>query len=195
MSTEYTGKAAQILDAAENRIRAGGFNAFSFRDVAGDVGIKSASVHYHFPQKADLGQAVVERYTAAFIASLGPPDDPAHTPAQRIAHLAAAYRISTIDRGAICLCCVLGSEAADLPVEVADALRRFFRRLLSWTGTALKTPGGHAVPELSEEAARQGANQVVSLLQGAMFLSILLKDNTHFEAAVKRLPALDFIHA
>lgn len=193
MSTGYTGKAAQILDAAENRIRAGGFNAFSFRDVAADVGIKSASVHYHFPQKADLGKAVVERYTAAFLASLGAPDDPAHTPARRIAHLATAYRISTIDRGAICLCCVLGSEAADLPADVADALRRFFRQLLAWTQTALQTPGGHAAPGLSEDAARLGANQAVSMLQGAMFLSILLKEPAHFEDAATRLLALDFV--
>ena len=32
-------------------MRRGGFHGFSFRDLAADVGIKSASVHYHFPIK------------------------------------------------------------------------------------------------------------------------------------------------
>ena len=51
-----------LLNAAERRVRRSGYNAVSFRDLADDVGIKSASVHYHFPQKADLGVALVERY-------------------------------------------------------------------------------------------------------------------------------------
>jgi TetR/AcrR family transcriptional regulator, transcriptional repressor for nem operon len=52
----------QLLDATERRMRAGGYHAVSFRDVAADVGIRSASVHHHFPQKADLGTALVRRY-------------------------------------------------------------------------------------------------------------------------------------
>lgn len=42
---------AAIMDAAERRMRIGGFNGFSFREIAADVGVKSSSVHYHFPTK------------------------------------------------------------------------------------------------------------------------------------------------
>jgi len=49
-------------------MRAGGFHACSFREIATDVGIKSASVHHHFPAKADLGAALVARYTARVLA-------------------------------------------------------------------------------------------------------------------------------
>ena len=45
--------AAAIMDAAERRMRIGGFNGFSFREIAADVGVKSSSVHYHFPTKGD----------------------------------------------------------------------------------------------------------------------------------------------
>ena len=51
-----------ILDAAERRIQAGGFGGFSFREIAEDVGIKSSSVHYHFPTKEDLAAEVVRRW-------------------------------------------------------------------------------------------------------------------------------------
>ncbi len=51
-----------IMDAAEPRMRGAGFNGFSFREIADDVGIQSSSVHYHFPTKEKLAAAVVHRY-------------------------------------------------------------------------------------------------------------------------------------
>ncbi len=63
---ERTSKAEQILDAAERMARTGGYNAFSFREIAKEVGIKAASVHYHFPGKQDLGAAIAKRYTDRF---------------------------------------------------------------------------------------------------------------------------------
>src|SRR5260370_42077550 len=53
----------EIMDGAERRMRIGGFNGFSFREIAADVGVKSSSVHYHFPTKGKLAAAVVHRYT------------------------------------------------------------------------------------------------------------------------------------
>ncbi len=50
-----------IMDAAERRMQLGGFGGFSFREIAADVGIKSSSVHYHFPTKEDLAAAVIRR--------------------------------------------------------------------------------------------------------------------------------------
>lgn len=64
----------EILDVSESLIRSVGFNGFSTRDVADAVGIKAASVHYHFPVKADIGVAVTERYTLRFLEQLGNPD-------------------------------------------------------------------------------------------------------------------------
>src|SRR6476661_5042238 len=55
--------AHDIMDAAERRMRIGGFNSFSFREIAADVGVKSSSVHYHFPTKEKLAAAVIHRYT------------------------------------------------------------------------------------------------------------------------------------
>src|SRR6202042_3504475 len=53
----------EIMDAAERRMQQGGFGGFSFREIAADVGIKSSSVHYHFPTKENLAAAVIHRYT------------------------------------------------------------------------------------------------------------------------------------
>ena len=43
-------------------MQAGGFGGFSFLEIAADVGIKSSSVHSHFPTKEDLAAAIVRRW-------------------------------------------------------------------------------------------------------------------------------------
>ena len=58
--------AEQILDLAETLIQTRGYSAFSYQDIADSLGIRKASIHYHFPSKADLGVAVVDRYIARF---------------------------------------------------------------------------------------------------------------------------------
>jgi TetR/AcrR family transcriptional repressor of nem operon len=65
-TTEFSEKASEIMDAAERRIRTSGYNGFSFRQIAADVGVKSSSVHHHFPTKPALAAAVARRYTDRF---------------------------------------------------------------------------------------------------------------------------------
>jgi len=43
-----------ILTVAEGLIQSQGYNTFSYRDIANQVGVKTSSIHYHFPTKADL---------------------------------------------------------------------------------------------------------------------------------------------
>jgi AcrR family transcriptional regulator len=63
MSGAENGNARQkILDSAEALFHAQGFSAISMRDIAGAVGIKQASLYYHFPNgKEQLFVAVAER--------------------------------------------------------------------------------------------------------------------------------------
>jgi AcrR family transcriptional regulator len=51
-----------ILNVADHFIREQGFNAFSFHDISKAVGIKTASIHYYFPKKTDLGIAIIREH-------------------------------------------------------------------------------------------------------------------------------------
>ncbi|MBL4907313.1 MAG: TetR/AcrR family transcriptional regulator [Sneathiella sp.] len=166
-----------ILDVAEAHIRRGGFNAVSFRDIASEVGIKSSSVHYHFPYKHDLGKAVVERYAERFRDILGSPSDPRENPAQRIERLGQAYIHSLKVDGAICLGCVLGAETSGLPEEVKQAVVAFFNQMIEWTDKALDGAKGPA----------SDAQYIIGALQGTMVLSVALGDQTSLAATVSRL--------
>ena len=56
-----SGTAKRLMDLAEAHIRESGYAGFSFRNLAAEVGIKSASVHHHFPTKAKMAAAVARR--------------------------------------------------------------------------------------------------------------------------------------
>jgi TetR/AcrR family transcriptional repressor of nem operon len=68
---DSTDTATQILDVAERLAQIRGFNAFSYADVAGELGLTNAALHYHFPSKAELGEALIVRYAIRFTGSLG----------------------------------------------------------------------------------------------------------------------------
>jgi TetR/AcrR family transcriptional regulator, transcriptional repressor for nem operon len=61
----------RILDVAQRLVQLRGFNGFSYADVASELGITKASLHYHFPTKAELGEALVARYGDRFAQGLG----------------------------------------------------------------------------------------------------------------------------
>src|SRR3954469_22776526 len=59
-----------ILACARSLIVAGGYNGFSYADIAEVVGIRKASIHHHFPTKLDLVRTLLERYDEEFRAGL-----------------------------------------------------------------------------------------------------------------------------
>ena len=162
-------KADEILDAAEGFARTRGYNGFSFRDVAAEVGIKSASVHYHYPTKADLGAAVAARYTNRFIEKLGDPADPAQSPEALLARHAAAFRHSLADDNQMCLCGMLGAEIASLPTAVAVEAKAFFERNIDWLQAVL---GRTTSEEYRDDAAtKRRALTILAALEGAILLA------------------------
>jgi len=161
----------KILQAAEKRVRAAGFAEMSFRDVASDVGIKSASVHYHFPTKAELGEALVEEYTTRFNAFLVQLDTEALLPAIR--SYIALYAKALILDEAICLCAIMGAEAIGLPREINEKTRTFFEMNLVWLENLF---GKHL-----GASNRPLAAMVVSALEGAIIVSSASKDRKIFD--------------
>jgi TetR/AcrR family transcriptional repressor of nem operon len=155
-----------IMDAAEKRMRSCGFNGFSFRDIAEDVGIKSSSVHYHFPTKEKLAAAVVHRYTDRLAekldAQLAGGANPHHV-------LSGVFRATVHSANRMCPVAVLGAGALDLPGEVGVEVQRFFRMLLD----KLKDQG----------LAPDEATELLATCTGAMVVSAALDDFSAFDRA------------
>lgn len=167
--------ASQILEIAERRMRLAGYNAVSYRDIAAEMGIKSASLHYHFPKKEDLGAALVQRYTAAFKKGLADRTERQADPKKRITAFVNRYRQALEDQGLVCLCAVLGAEASGLPASVTNEVKAFFETNIAWLAAQYKEMN---VPNTSDRA-----KTTLALLEGAMIISVVNDDMSIFDAA------------
>ncbi|MFV1882952.1 MAG: TetR/AcrR family transcriptional regulator [Balneola sp.] len=55
-----------IVLLGDELIRKKGYNAFSYADISKQLNVKNAAIHYHFPTKSDLAEAVVDFHTDSF---------------------------------------------------------------------------------------------------------------------------------
>jgi len=172
-----TNSAEKILDIAERRMREAGYYQVSYRDIAIDMGIKSASIHYHFPKKSDLGQKLVQRYSENFKAVLGAKTEYLEDPDKQLAGFVDVYREALKMNNRICLCAMLGAEAPGLPEDVSLEVSRFFAFNIDWL-TRTYAAMGAANPE-------QNAKATLSMLEGAMIIAVAQQDYDVFEAAAQ----------
>jgi TetR/AcrR family transcriptional repressor of nem operon len=168
------GTAERLMDLAEARIREAGYGGFSFRGLAAEIGIKSASVHHHFPTKAGMAAAVARRYRERFFETVAPrPDENGD---DVVGIYRSAFR-SEIERdGRMCLNGMLGAEAGGLPPEVVEEIKTFFRRCV---GDLSSRIGG------TDAVAR--AFHVMAALEGGLILARALGDITAFDQATASL--------
>ena len=159
-----------ILDSAEARVRAGGFHACSFRQIAADVGIKSASVHYHFATKAELGAALVARCESRVLAAIGDPEDERDLKT-KLDGMRTAFRGDDM-----CLCGVLAIETRSLPSLVAMATQHYFVACNHWLSRVFARAG--------VEQPERKALQFTALLNGAMLQAVSLDDISAFDQAM-----------
>lgn len=173
MNTMMNERASQIVDTAISMIREGGYHSFSFRQIASELGIKSASIHYHFPTKEDLGVAVTERYSVDFLASLDHP--PEHDrPAD---FYIDAFQNSLERHQAACVCGILAAEAGRLPQPILDALADFTKKNVKWLEEALQIQ----CPEWPEEKVTESALSFFSTLEGAITFAALTQQPKHLK--------------
>lgn len=166
----------KLLDAAEAQIRLKGFHAVSFRDLANETGIKSSSVHYHFPQKQDLGVALVNRYSENFFKALEEHAEGSKTQQEVIEAIYNAYKSALTASDRHCLCGVLGAETSGLPQELSQEVAGFFQANISWLANRMD-----GSTDLEERMKR--ATSIIAALQGAMMLSHSLGDHSVFDKA------------
>ncbi|WP_339900919.1 TetR/AcrR family transcriptional regulator [Paraglaciecola polaris] len=171
-------KKQQLLKAAEDKVRTGGYNNFSFRELANEIGIKSSSVHYHFPTKADLGAELARQYTDNFLANLGSPEDLVVQGKKPIEVYLQQFQCALTEDQKMCLCGLLGAETDGLPDKVKLQTQRFFEQNIQWLTQA------YALDERNtEQQATNRAVAALSLLEGAMLVSKAMNDNSIFITA------------
>jgi TetR/AcrR family transcriptional repressor of nem operon len=172
----------ELLDAAESLVRTRGYNGFSYRDLAEQVGIKTASIHYHFPAKADLGEALVEKEREEFGKALAQLDAEEKDPRRRLERFVQLFQASTIGRdNRMCLGAMLAVEQETLPDAVGQSVRRLFADNEAWLGKVLEE-GRKKRQFRFKGPADVAARALFASLEGALVTARAFRDVRRFEA-------------
>ncbi len=173
----------ELLNAGESLIRNRGYNGFAFRELADEVGIKSASVHYHFPTKISLVEAIMERYHQQFMVVLHSINDEEHSALKRFERFIKFYRGAVNEDRALTLCMMIGHEKSSLPDTVNDQLAKLIKDVLAWlTLLCLEI-----TPELTKKQAKERATFIHSSLQGGILGSSAVGSASYFDQVARQL--------
>lgn len=177
--------ADRILDLAERLVQTRGFNAFSYANVAGALGVTKASLHYHFPSKAALGERLIERYHSAFTDSLRAIDRETEDCRRKLDRYVQIY-IDVLRDDRMCLCGMLAADFETLPDPMKTGVRRFFEANERWLAGTLAEGRKEKRVSFNGEP-EEAASLLVSSLEGAMLVARSHGDVARFERIVRRL--------
>jgi TetR/AcrR family transcriptional repressor of nem operon len=181
------GTTARILDVAERMLQVRGYNGFSYGDVATELGITRAALHYHYKGKAELGHALIERYATRFAAALEQLDATAPDAATKLRGYVALYTdVLSADR--MCLCGMLAAEHRTLPDPLQQAVCEFFSANSAWLRKVLEegcADGSLRCPGTPENSA----SMVLGVLEGGMLIARLDGDVARFTGAAEQVLA------
>jgi TetR/AcrR family transcriptional regulator, transcriptional repressor for nem operon len=129
----------QILASAQVLIMSGGYNGFSYADIAEVVGIRKASIHHHFPSKVDLVRVLVSRYRENATIGLTALDENVGDPLEILKKYAGHWAMCIEDSSRpFCVCALLASELPALPPDVAIEVKAFFRLISTFLSTVME---------------------------------------------------------
>jgi TetR/AcrR family transcriptional regulator, transcriptional repressor for nem operon len=179
--------ASAILDVAERLAQTRGFNAFSYADVAAELGITKPALHYHFAGKAELGEALLVRYTERFGQALEAIDTSRGDGADKLRDYADLYaQVLAQDR--MCLCGMLAADYHTLPEPMRHAVISFFDLNETWLADVIDQGRQDGTVQF-DGASKELAQMIIGTLEGAMLVARTYRDPNRFTSAAKRLLA------
>ncbi|WP_420547874.1 TetR/AcrR family transcriptional regulator [Curvivirga sp.] len=176
--------ALEILDIAENLTQTVGFNAFSYKDIQREVGVKTSSIHYYFPTKQDLATAIAKRYTDRFLSELDSINAKCKSGLEKLEGISKIF-IDVSNANKLCLCGMLSSEILSLPEEGTAELRRFYAKTEAWISIAISQGIEEGdlkqVPSISDSAIA-----FLASLEGAILIARTRNNKDYIQVATNQ---------
>ncbi len=174
----------KILDVAQAQIAVGGYNGFSYADISDAIGIRKASIHHHFPTKAQLVSVLLQRYAKQAEDGLNLVSANLPNPIDQLQAYFDHWR-SCITKASepFCICAMLASEMELLPEEVSSHVRRHFENLGRWLTSVLKAGDEQKLFKLSGTPEDE-AQILMASVHGAMLSARALGKPEIFAAII-----------
>jgi TetR/AcrR family transcriptional repressor of nem operon len=168
-----------ILAAARRAAQAHGYNGLNFRDLADEVGMKAASIYYHFPSKADLGAAVARRYWEDTAAGLESMSAETADPARCLHRYPEVFRKALQTDNRMCLCSFMAAEYDDLPKQVRREVQTFADVNVAWLSRALS-----AAAVVGAQESEPRARAIFAAVMGAQLMARSRSDIALYDALI-----------
>ena len=176
-------KKDEILEVAIESLQKKGVNGFSFRDLADAVGVKSSSVHYHFPNKSELFKAILTRFGEQFLTLLKAVEEESTSLEELCTGFIAVFE-GVLAKDRFCVCGMFAVDQQHLEPEVIEYTKASFEAVESWLATAIE-----AYPE-TKVAALSIARLLIASCEGALLVDWNAGNQDYFKAMRDCLPAL-----
>jgi TetR/AcrR family transcriptional repressor of nem operon len=178
-----------ILRCARSSIVAGGYNGFSYADIAAVVGIRKASIHHHFPTKVDLVRTLVKQYRGEAEAGIAQIERNVADPLDQLRSYAGYWESCIGDpETSYCVCALLATQIPVLPEEIVLEVRAYFRALSAWLTSVLERGARQGSITLTDDAHSE-AEALMATVHGAMLAARAYGDPQAFGAITG--PAID----
>lgn len=174
----------KILDIAQSLIVAGGYNGFSYADISASIGIRKASIHHHFPTKAELVAVLVDRYRGQAEAGLSSLRSQVASPDEQLQAYLSYWDACIRDASQpFCVCAMLAGEMQMLPDEVASRVRAHFQSLATWLAAVLSAGAEQGLFRLNRSPEEE-AQMLMASVHGAMLSARAFDDPGLFIAII-----------
>ncbi|TJV25577.1 MAG: TetR/AcrR family transcriptional regulator [Mesorhizobium sp.] len=174
----------KILDVAQSLIVAGGYNGFSYADISAAIGIRKASIHHHFPTKAELVSVLVDRYRRQAEVGLESLRGELSSPTEQLQSYLNYWRTCIRDASpSFCVCAMLAGEMQMLPEEVASRVRAHFQNLAEWLTSVLRAGMEQDLFRLNNRPEEE-AQMLMASVHGAMLSARAFSDPGLFTTIV-----------
>ena len=168
-----------ILAAGRLSAQAHGYGGLNMRELAGEVGIKAASIYHHFASKAELAAAIAERYWQDTKAWLDEVESRHQDPKASLREYPDTFRNSLVNGNRLCLGSFLGAEYDDLPEPVRRQVQTFADVNVAWLQDRL------IEAELVEKQnAEDRARAIFAAIAGAQLVARSRSDTAIFDAMI-----------
>lgn len=163
----------KVLDVAEELIQKHGFHAFSYKDISLQVGIKTSSIHYHFPTKNDLANMVIERHMTLVKEQLDSLSTQAIAPKVKMKTVLEVICSMTFDNERrMCLGGMLAIGALMLDESIIKKVQVFFEMLeLHVAAILIESKANNSL--MIGTDPKELARIIIAMMEGVLVLSRL----------------------
>ncbi|WP_086932307.1 TetR/AcrR family transcriptional regulator [Agarilytica rhodophyticola] len=159
-------KRSKLETVATATVQQSGFHNLSFRTLGDEVGVKSSSVHYYFPEKSDLACTIIDKYSITFNELLQEIDQ-RETKLQGKVDAFIEIFEDVLKANKFCLCGMMAAEVITLDSRSRDLLQKYFHQVEDWLSNIFEKHKDQLNTQISPKSL---SKIIVSGLEGAILI-------------------------